>query len=203
LCYGAVVHDIGPRCRSAPATSLPPTHPQLATLYLTRFGFAVAWALPLLVSSAALDATTPGPLTAVLLVLYPLVDLAAAAVDRRSPHPTTPSALLAVNMALSLLAAIELGLAVPTGTSSVLVVWGLWAITAGAVQLVVGLRRRALGGQWAMIASGGISVLAGAGFIAQSARPGSVVGIAGYALLGGVFFLVAALRLRRVAGRAA
>ena len=177
----------------------------LRTLYLTRFGFAIAWVLLLLVSSTALDtATTPGPLTAVLLVAYPLFDLAAAVVDRRSSHPTTtPSTLLAVNMVLSLLAAVGLLLAVRTGTSSVLVVWGLWAITAGAVQLVVGLRRRALGGQWAMIASGGISVLAGAGFIAQSGGSSSVAGLAAYAVLGGIFFLFSAVRLPRVAGRPA
>ena len=171
----------------------------LRTLYLTRFGFAIAWAVLLLVTSTALDtATTPGPLTAALLVVYPLFDLAAAVVDRRSSHPTaTPSTLLAVNVVLSLLAAIGLLLAVGTGTSSVLIVWGLWAIAAGAVQLVVGLRRRALGGQWAMIASGGISVLAGAGFIAQSGGSSSVAGLAGYAVLGGIFFLLSALRLRR------
>jgi len=176
----------------------------LHTLYLTRFGFAIVWAVLLLVSSTALDATTLGPLTAVLLVIYPLFDLAAAVVDRRSSHLTTsPSALLVVNMVLSLLAAIGLVLAVRSGASSALVVWGLWAITAGAVQLVVGLRRRALGGQWAMIASGGISVLAGASFLAQSGGSGSVTTLAGYAVLGGIFFLISALRLRRVAGRAA
>ena len=171
----------------------------LRTLYLARFGFAIAWAVLLLVTSTALDtATTPGPLTAALLVVYPLFDLAAVVVDRRSSHPTTtPSTLLVVNMVLSLLAAIGLLLAVRTGTSSVLIVWGLWAIAVGAVQLVVGLRRRALGGQWAMIASGGISVLAGAGFIARSGGSSSVAGLAGYAVLGGIFFLVSALRLPR------
>ena len=171
----------------------------LRTLYLTRSGFAIAWAVLLFVSSAAIDwATTLGPLTAVLLVVYPLFDVAAAVVDRRSSHPTgAPAALLAVNMVLSLLAVIGLLVAIRTGPSSVLIVWGLWAITAGAVQLVVGLRRRALGGQWAMIASGGISVLAGASFIAQSRGAGSVATLAGYAVLGGIFFLVSALRLRR------
>jgi uncharacterized membrane protein HdeD (DUF308 family) len=166
----------------------------LRTLYLVRSGFAIGWAALLFISSTA----TLSPLTAVLLVVYPLVDLAAAVVDRRSSHPaTTPSTLLVVNMALSLLAALGLLLAVRTGTSAVLLVWGLWAITAGAVQLAVGLRRRALGGQWAMIAAGGISVLAGASFLAQSRGDGSVSSLAGYAVLGGIFFLVSALRLRR------
>ena len=54
-----------------------------------------------------------------------------------------------------------------------------------------------------MIASGGISVLARASFIAQSRGAGSVTTLAGYAVLGGIFFLVSALRLRRGAGRAA
>lgn len=186
-------------------TGTQPATSPLRTLYLTRFAFAIVWAVLLLVSSTTLDAaTTLGPLTAVLLVVYPLLDLAAAVIDRGSSHPTgSPSALLVVNMVLSLLAAIGLLLAIRSGASSVLVVWGLWAITAGAVQLVVGLRRRALGGQWAMIASGGISVLAGASFIAQSREAGSVTTLAGYAVLGGIFFLVSALRLRRVAGRAA
>jgi uncharacterized membrane protein HdeD (DUF308 family) len=173
----------------------------LRTLYLTRFGFAIAWAVLLLVSTTALaGGSGPGLLTAVLLVVYPLFDVAAAVVDRRSSHPTgAPAGLLLVNVVLSLLAAIGLLVAIPTGVSSVLVVWGLWAITAGAVQLVVGLRRRALGGQWAMIAGGGLSVLAGASFIIQSRGAGSVTFLAGYAVLGGIFFLVSALRLPRAA----
>jgi hypothetical protein len=185
-------------------TGTQPATSPLRTLYLTRFAFAIVWAV-LLASSSTLDAaTTLGPLTAVLLVVYPLFDLAAAVIDRGSSHPNgTSSALLVVNMVLSLLAAIGLLVTIRSGASSVLVVWGLWAITAGAVQLVVGLRRRALGGQRAMIASGGISVLAGASFIAQSREAGSVTTLAGYAVLGGIFFLVSALRLRRVAGRAA
>jgi uncharacterized membrane protein HdeD (DUF308 family) len=173
----------------------------LRTLYLARFGFAIAWAVLLLVSTTALaGGSSLSPLTAALLVVYPLFDVGAAVVDRRSSHPTgAPAALLAVNAVLSLLAAVALLVAIPTGAASVLVVWGLWAITAGAVQLVVGLRRRALGGQWAMIVSGGLSVLAGASFVIQSHGAGSVTSLAGYAVLGGVFFLVSALRLPRAA----
>jgi uncharacterized membrane protein HdeD (DUF308 family) len=81
-------------------------------------------------------------------------------------------------------------------------VWGAWAVTAGLVQLIVAVRRRELGGQWAMIASGGISVLAGLSFLRQAGAPDpSLSSLAGYALLGGIFFLVSALRLRRNASR--
>ena len=51
-----------------------------------------------------------------------------------------------------------------------------------------------------MILSGGISVLAGGSFIAgASAADPSLANIAGYAVLGGIFFLVSALRLGRAA----
>ncbi|MEU4745949.1 hypothetical protein AB0G02_36565, partial [Actinosynnema sp. NPDC023658] len=62
--------------------------------------------------------------------------------------------------------------------------------------------RRRVGGQWPMILSGGISVLAGASFIttASGADP-SLSALAGYAVLGGVFFLVSALRLGRTADK--
>lgn len=185
-------------------TDLSTTAGALRRLYLARFGFALTWAVLLVVSTTVLDGHGAlGPLTSTLLVLYPLVDLAAAVVDRRSTRDARPSALLVVNMVLSLGAAIGLVVAVGAGPASVLLVWGLWAITAGLVQLVVGLSRRALGGQGAMILSGSISVLAGGGFIASGSGDPSVTGIAGYALLGGIFFLVSALRLRGVAAEVA
>jgi uncharacterized membrane protein HdeD (DUF308 family) len=166
----------------------------LRRLYLTRFGFAVVWALLL-----ALSASRLSPLTIALLLLYPLADLMAAVVDHRASQATKPAPVLWVNMALSLVAAVGLGFAVTSGIPAVLRVWGAWAITAGVVQLIVAVTRRALGGQWPLILSGGISVLAGSAFILQSGSPtGSLANLAAYATLGGVFFLVSALRLGRV-----
>ena len=50
-----------------------------------------------------------------------------------------------------------------------------------------------------MIASGTISTFAGISFFLQAAAPHPSLGnLAGYALLGGAFFLVSALRLGRV-----
>jgi uncharacterized membrane protein HdeD (DUF308 family) len=165
----------------------------LRTLYFVRFGFAVVWAV-----LVGLTAATLTPLAAVLLVIYPVFDVVAAVVDHRASRSTRPGPLLYANMALSVLAAVGLALAAPAGRSAVLLVWGLWAITAGIVQLAVAIARRGLGGQWPMILSGGISVLAGAGFALQSgSASASLLGLAGYATLGGVFFLVSALRLKR------
>ena len=172
--------------------------PSLRRLYLARFVFALAWAALFAASSSLLE-----DVAFVLAVIYPLVDLSAAVVDARSATAAgRPAAVLYLNMLFSLAAAVALLAVGPDDRKNLLVVWGLWAIAAGAVQLVVGLGRRSIGGQWPMILSGGISVLAGGGFVAMSADTDadSLTSIAGYATLGGLFFLASAVRLGR-AGR--
>jgi uncharacterized membrane protein HdeD (DUF308 family) len=82
----------------------------------------------------------------------------------------------------------------------VLRVWGAWAVVSGLSQLVVGVSRRTLGGQWPMIVSGAVSTIAGASFVLQATQPdASLVNLAGYAVLGGLFFFVSALLLGRSA----
>lgn len=136
--------------------------------------------------------------------IYPLFDVAAAVIDFRSSGAARAKAPLLINMGLSLLAAIGLAVAATAGIPSVLRTWGLWAITAGIVQLIVAILRHRLGGQWAMILSGGLSVIAGGSFILTAGEPkASLTTIAGYATLGGVFFLVSAIRLHRASARAA
>ena len=180
----------------APTRSLPAT---LKKLYLVRFGFAIVWAALILVTGSEI-----GPVSATLLVLYPVFDVAAAVADLRSSRTTRYAMGLYVNIALSVATTIGLIVVVTSKTpdvSDALRVWGAWAITAGAVQLFVALNRRVLGGQLPMILSGGISVLAGGAFInmASAADP-KVSSIGGYAVLGGIFFLISALRLNRMAG---
>ncbi|MFE3047317.1 hypothetical protein ACFXIY_09715 [Streptomyces albidoflavus] len=182
---------------STPAAASPAA--ALRKLYFLRFAFAAAWAALLLTTAGTL--TT---LTAVLLVTYPLFDVGCAVADLRSARPEgRPVRGLYVNVALSTLTAAGLAVAAASGIPAVLRVWGAWAITAGLVQLAVGVARRGLGGQWAMIASGGISTLAGASFLAQAGgADASLSALAGYAFLGGVFFLASALRLGRTGGAA-
>jgi len=165
----------------------------LRNLYYVRFGFAIVWAALL-----ALTASELTPVSIALLLIYPLFDVAAAVIDFRSSGASRPRGPLYLNMALSLLATVGLAIAAASGVPSVLRVWGAWAITAGIVQLVVAILRRRLGGQWAMILSGGISVLAGTTFILQAGGANaSLTNVAGYAALGGIFFLISAIRLRR------
>ncbi|MFD5625690.1 hypothetical protein [Streptomyces sp. NPDC127072] len=171
------------------------TKPALRRLYVIRFAFAVAWAVLLLVNGS--DLTTGAKL---LLFLYPAFDVAAAVIDARSARTAGPVKGLYANMAVSALAAVGLAVAGTSGTADVLRVWGAWAVISGLIQLLVGVARRPMGGQWAMIASGGISVLAGASFIQSASQDDpSLTALAGYATLGGIFFLLSAIRLSRSA----
>ena len=168
--------------------------PALRRLYLVRFGFALVWAILLFQT-----ASNSSALTAVLLVLYPVFDVAAAVVDVRAQRGGASRTLVAT-ITVSTLAAVGLAVALTSGIPAALRVWGAWAIVAGVLQLVVAVGRHRLGGQWAMVVSGALSVVAGTAFVVQSFAPGaSLVTVAGYALLGGVFFLVSALRLGRAA----
>ncbi|MET7438429.1 hypothetical protein ACWERY_37180 [Streptomyces sp. NPDC004082] len=165
----------------------------LSRLYLIRFVFAAAWAALLLLLGS--DLSTGAKL---LLFLYPAFDVVAAVVDRRSAHAAGPVKALYANMAVSAIAAVGIAIATTSGIAGVLRVWGAWAIVSGLVQLLVGVARRSMGGQWPMILSGGISVLAGASFFRSATQEDpSLTALAGYAVLGGIFFLVSAIRLFR------
>lgn len=168
----------------------------LRRLYFTRFGFAVVWALLL-----AFVAPSIAPVLTLLLVVYPLVDAVSVFIELRASGTARRSRMSeTLNVVVSILAAIALGWASFVSAGAVLAVWGAWAILAGATQLITGLSRRKLGGQWPVIFSGGLSVLVGFAFLAQGlGGANSVTSVAGYATLGGVLFLISAIRLTRAA----
>ncbi len=177
------------------APGISTTASALRRLYFIRFAFAIVWALVMFTTAKHL-----GPLAVTLLVLYPLFDVAAAVVDARASRAAGSPRLLYANIAVSLLAAAGLAAASASGIPAVLRVWGAWAIVAGLIQLVVALTRRKMGGQWPMIISGGISVLAGGSFIAgASAAEPTLTNAIGYAIPGAIFFLISAIRLGRAA----
>ncbi|MBZ2196205.1 hypothetical protein [Occultella gossypii] len=116
----------------------------LRRLYLGRFGFAVVWALLVALVSPGSDA-----LLTVLLVLYPMVDAASVYVETRASGSSSRSRLSErANIVLSVLAALALGWAAFNSVAAVLTVWGVWAVVSGATQLLTGVSRRRLGGQW-------------------------------------------------------
>ena len=177
------------------APGISTTASALRRLYFVRFGFAIVWALVMFTTTDHL-----GPLAMTLLVLYPLFDVAAAVIDARASRATGSPTLLYVNVAVSLLAAVGLAFADAFGIPAVLRVWGAWAVAAGLIQLIVAVARRGMGGQWPMIISGGLSVLAGGSFIVTAAADSpTLTNAIGYAIAGAVFFLVSAVRLGRAA----
>jgi uncharacterized membrane protein HdeD (DUF308 family) len=125
-------------------------------LFLTRGVIAIAWAA---VFMAVSDSLTFG--VGVLLVLYPVIDVAASLIDARDQHGSARQLLLA-GAAVSAVAAVALAVAATGSIPDVLRVFGVWAAISGAAQLVVALRRHAqLGNQWPMLLAGGVSIIAG------------------------------------------
>ncbi|GAB3352464.1 hypothetical protein RMN56_00495 [Micromonospora halotolerans] len=177
------------------APGISTTASALRRLYFVRFAFAIVWAGVTFAIAGDLN-----PLALTLFVIYPLFDVAAAVIDARASRATGSPTLLYVNIAVSLLAAIGLAVAGTSGIPAILQVWGAWAIVAGLVQLLVGVTRRNMGGQWPMIISGGLSVLAGGSFVAAAAADNpALTNAIGYAIPGAIFFLISAVRLGRAA----
>lgn len=82
------------------------------------------------------------------------------------------------------------------GNAGGVLVFGVWALLAGLFQLVVGIRRRKLGGQAFMMISGAQSALAGVFFAAKSfGTAPTIAQLAPYAAFGGLYFLLSALWL--------
>jgi len=173
-------------------TASPALASALRRLYFIRFAFAVVWAALL-----ALTGGSAGAFLTILLVLYPLFDAAAVLWQLRSARDSQRAAASQwINIVVSIIVAVALGWASTISGSAALVVWGLWAIGAGIPQLVTAIRNRRSGGQIPQMLSGGISVFAGAAFLTQGFQDsGTIIGVAGYALLGAIFFLISAIRL--------
>jgi uncharacterized membrane protein HdeD (DUF308 family) len=164
----------------------------LRRLYIIRFAFAIVWAGLLFATS-----TTEGALLTGLLVIYPLFDAGAVLWQLRAERNTQRSNVTEwINVAVSVIVAIALGIAATVSIAAALAVWGGWAIGSGIPQLITAIRNRRSGGQVPQMLSGGISVLAGGAFLAQGLQGAdNIAGVGGYAILGGVFFLISAIVL--------
>ena len=177
-----------PLMRLTPAPSA--NRSSLLKLYLIRGLLAVAWALIFAVAHATLGAAT-----ITLLVVYPLIDAVSSLIDFRAAPGDRERRITAFNAVLSTAAAVALGVAALRGVPAALVVFGAWAVIAGAAQFVLGLRRRGteLGKQWPMLIAGGFSFLAGISYCIQAAgdKPSLAI-LAIYATGGGVFFILQA-----------
>jgi uncharacterized membrane protein HdeD (DUF308 family) len=166
-------------------------------LYVIRGLVAIAWAA---VFAAVADSLTTGVTVAagILVVIYPLIDVAASLIDARSQRGSARRVLLA-GAAVSAVAAAALAVAATASVADVLAVFGVWAILSGAAQVIVALRRRAqFGNQWLMLLAGAGSVGFGIAFVIASTGTDPMLSmLAIYAAGGGIDFVVQAWLLAR------
>lgn len=180
-------------------TTTTPTPSGLRSLYLIRVAFSLIWVALVVTTSASLVSTDrPTVIAAVLLVIYPLWDVIATLLERRMASTGSTDRVGTTNVALGLAtAAAGMIIAVFSTIGTVLLVFGIWGLLSGAIQLVVAIRRRrTVGAQWPMVISGGLSVLAGASIAAMSASATSSLStVAGYSAFGAFWFLVSVIAL--------
>jgi uncharacterized membrane protein HdeD (DUF308 family) len=170
----------------------------LRSLYLIRVAFSLIWVALVVATSASLvSADKPTVIAAVLLVIYPLWDVIATLLERHMAGTGSTDRFATTNMALGLATTAGMIIAVFSTIGTALLVFGIWALLSGAIQLVVAIRRRrTVGAQWPMVISGGLSVLAGASFAAMSASAtSSLSSVAGYSAFGALWFLVSVIAL--------
>ena len=166
-------------------------------LFLTRGLIAIVWAATF--ATVADSLTTEVTLAAaVLVVIYPLIDVIASLIDARTQHGSARKILLA-GAATSAVAAVGLAIAATGSVTDVFAVFGVWAAVSGAAQLTVALRRRAQYGlQLPMLLAGGVSVFLGVMFVvAASVGQPSLSMLSVYAATGGLDFVIQAWLLAR------
>jgi Short repeat of unknown function (DUF308) len=177
----------------------------LKSYYFGRAGIAIVW----FAAAFTIGKTSPS-IAAALLVAYPAYDALANFIDAQRSGGLRLNGSQAINVAISVLAAIAVAAALTQGLHAVMAVFGAWAIIAGLLQLVTGVRRWKIGAQWGMILAGAQSALVGVFFIKQATGPATIgiADIAPYAAFGALYFFVSAIWLtvaqaRRDAGRVA
>lgn len=176
----------------------------LRTLYFVRTAFSVVWvALGFALAAHVTAASGPTIVATVLLAIYPVWDAAANFLDARGTRNSGSHLGQYLAIVAVLLAAVGILIASGVGLTPILSVFGVWACLSGAVQLTLALRRRKpVGGQWPMIISGGLSVLAGVSFIVTASTAStSLTTIAGYSAFGAFWYLFGAILLIRAARR--
>lgn len=187
--------------RSAPGASRPGDPPR--RIAAVRAVLALAWAAALLAAGHRVPSTHSGLpwAAAALLASYPAIDAIASFVQASLVTPAS-ARLLRVNGTISTAAVAAVAVtAFGYEAGSALAAFGVWAAVSGSIQLGTAIRQRRPGSrQLPMIISGGLSTVAGAGFIAASGMPAArLANVAGYMALGAVFYLLWAYRSRTIA----
>lgn len=163
-----------------------------------RAAIALVWAAAVAVAVGNKVPTTDTDLPTVaafFLGSYPLIDVIASLIGAT----VADSRALRINAAISTLATIAISVAAfGADAGATLIAFGAWAAVSGAIQLGMALRgRRTHGAQLPMIISGGLSTIAGLGFVASSRNDeAKLTALAGYMAFGALLYLVLARRER-------
>lgn len=162
----------------------------LRKLYLVRAAFSFAW-----VALAFTLARQSAVVTTVLLIIYPAWDALANLLDARMTGGTKANPTQMLNTWISTMVTVALTGALVLEIQVALIIFGIWAIVSGLLQLATAIRRRkSNSGQWVMMLSGAQSALAGGFFIARQGADTPVLQtLSGYATVGAVYFLISGL----------
>jgi uncharacterized membrane protein HdeD (DUF308 family) len=183
---------------AAPDASRPRDAP--LRIAIVRAVLALAWAAALVIAIGDDVPSTSSHVpiaAAALLASYPAIDVVASIAGALSTDASARA--LRVGAAISALAVVAIGVtAFGADAGATLAAFGAWAAVSGAVQLAVAVRRRrAEGRQLPIIVSGGLSTIAGLGFLTSSGMDDAhLTRIGGYMALGAVLYLLWAHRSR-------
>jgi uncharacterized membrane protein HdeD (DUF308 family) len=167
---------------------------------IVRAVLALVWAAALVIAVGDEVPSTSSDVpiaAAALLAAYPAIDVVASIAGALGTDAS--ARVLRINAAISALAVAAIGAAAfGSDAGATLAAFGAWAAVSGAIQLGVAVHlRRTKGHQLPMIVSGGLSTIAGLGFVASSGMDDAhLARVGGYMALGAVLYLLWAHRSR-------
>jgi len=184
--------------RAAPDARLSRDAPQL--IAIVRAVLALLWATGLVIAVGDKIPNTDSDVpiaAAALLASYPAIDVIASIAAALGTG--TSGRVLRINAVISALAVAAIGAtAFGADAGATLAAFGVWAAVSGASQLGIAIhRRRTEARQLPMIVSGGVSTIAGIGFLAASGKDDAhLATLAGYMAGGALLYLLYAYRSR-------
>jgi uncharacterized membrane protein HdeD (DUF308 family) len=180
------------------APDVPRSRDSSRPIAIVRAVLALVWAAALVIAVGDQVPSTSSDVpvaAAALLASYPAIDVVASIAGALTTKAS--ARVLAINAAISALAIAAIAAtAFGSDAGATLVAFGAWAAVSGAIQLGVAVhRRRTQGRQLPMIVSGGLSTIAGIGFIASSGNDDAhLAALGGYMALGALLYLLWAYR---------
>jgi hypothetical protein len=165
---------------------------------IVRAVLALVWAaaLVIVVGDEVPSTSSDVPIAAAaLLASYPAIDVVASIAGALGTDAS--ARVLRVNAAIGVLAVVAIGVtAFGFDAGATLAAFGSWAAVSGAIQFAVAVHlRRTEARQLPMLVSGGLSTIAGLGFLASSGMDDAhLARVGGYMALGALLYLLWAHR---------